>query len=179
MMVEVLAILGGISAAAQIVEGIVEIITSTKRLHSDIKNGGQALLEKVAAIQELVDTMVAIRLEPELSATVNPHVTSCLKDAISIRDYLRTIATSCGNAHPKRLKLGIHWNSKKKKIARMCANLEEKKSTLLISMQNVLPLIYEQLATINQNSPELFSKVSTIEEKVKAIYEELQPGAKV
>lgn len=180
MMAEALGVLGGISTIAQIVEDIVKITAFTKELQTDIRNGSKLISEKINVIQEFIDTLTAIQLEQTLSEAVNPpHIASCLKDAISIRDTLETISTSSGNGHSKRLKMGIHWNTKKKEISRLCTELEGKKSTLAISMQKLLPSMHEFITTIHKGFPELLSKVSSIHDKINFVHEALQPGKEV
>jgi hypothetical protein len=167
--------LGVISAVAQITECVFKIVSFTKELASDVKNGQTAVLRRLRAANELVVATSTPKATSNIPDAIDPHISSCHEEAIAIRDELQAIADFHLHGQSKSGWIGLRWHTEKNTIDRMFAELERRKSTLLISMCRLLPYLYEHAVAMRQEFPDLHNHISAVQEKLDRIHNSLDP----
>lgn len=153
-------VIGVMAAAGQLVEQCSKIAFLWTDLRSKMKAGRHSAHQLAVYCEELIQLFTKIQHDIS-EEDEDSIVRGCVEDATQLRDIFKRLSVSAGDHNLRRITKSVEWKVREKEILKISTSLQDKKSTLSLSMIRILPGMASQISTLNDQ----FSKLSSTLEK--------------
>ena len=137
-MAEALAVLGAVAAASQIAQQCLSISKIIYSLCSKIHDAPNSIRSQIGLVEQL-DTITRL-IEPNNSLQTDwmaSALKTCLETTRQLSDELSKISMSAGDGRVRRVWKGLVGLMVEKKLRELFAQLEQRKSSLVLYIQTV------------------------------------------
>ena len=137
-MAEALGVLGAIAAASQTTQQCIDIIKMIYSLYSKINDAPNSIRLQIGLVEQLVTITSLIEpnksLQTDLMASL---LKTCLETTRQLLDELSKISTSARDGKVRRFWKGLVALVVEEKLQGLFAQLEQRKSSLLLCIETV------------------------------------------